>query len=230
MIYVGLDDTDIVGSKGTGRLAREIAAELSRFCNVFGVTRHQLLVHPAIPYTSHNSSAVIHILASDAEIENVFCMVRKLMKDNFIEGSDPGLAVVSSNQLKSAVIAFGLDAKRVILTQQRVRDVAENSHIKLEGLGGSEGGVIGAVAGIGLAATRNDGRFLLKGKSRELTGIRSVSEITGSGIDEIMTLNGEIVTNGKVKIEKCATPSFLGGKTVLFVEQNGEHYLALRRD
>ncbi|MDK2890060.1 MAG: hypothetical protein PWR21_692, partial [Methanoculleus sp.] len=60
-IYLGIDDTDTRESRGTGRLARMIATELARSYTVTGVTRHQLFVHPAVPYTSHNSSAVIHI-------------------------------------------------------------------------------------------------------------------------------------------------------------------------
>ena len=66
---------------------------------------------------------------------------------------------------------------------------------------------------------KNDGRFLLKGKNRELTGIRPISEILNAGIDEILTLQGESVTEGKVKILKNATPSFIHGKAVLFVEK-----------
>ena len=60
----------------------------------------------------------------------------------------------------------------------------------MEGLGGTNGGVIGAVAGIGLASLGNDGRFLLKGKNRELGGIRSVSEIINAGIDQVVTPQG----------------------------------------
>lgn len=63
MIYVGLDDTDTKDSRGTGRLARSIALALSTKYHIFGVTRHQLFVHPDIPFTSHNSSAVIHVEA-----------------------------------------------------------------------------------------------------------------------------------------------------------------------
>lgn len=59
-LYLGIDDTDTRESRGTGRLARMIARELSRSYPVMGVTRHQLFVHPSIPYTSHNSCAVIH--------------------------------------------------------------------------------------------------------------------------------------------------------------------------
>ncbi len=61
MIYVGLDDTDNKTSRGTGYLARMVAASLSDRFKVWGVTRHQLLVDPRVPYTSHNSCNVVHL-------------------------------------------------------------------------------------------------------------------------------------------------------------------------
>lgn len=229
MIYVGIDDTDTLESRGTGRLARNIAAMLSSKNKIFGVTRHQLFVHPDIPFTSHNSCAVIHAEASASAIDEIFSATKKLMHEDFVEGSDPGLAIASDGQITPAVIAFGLDAKTIIVTQERAREVAKNSKIQFEGLGGTEGGVIGAIAGVGLASLKNDGRFLLKGKNRELSGIRSIPEIIDSGIDGVLTLQGKIVNEGKVQIPKSATPSFIQGKAVLFVEQQEDHWIALKR-
>ncbi len=63
---LAIDDTDNAESIGTGRLARMLAAHLEE-ANLFaepGVTRHQLLVHPDIPYTSHNSAACIEAAGS----------------------------------------------------------------------------------------------------------------------------------------------------------------------
>jgi tRNA(Ile2) C34 agmatinyltransferase TiaS len=229
MIYVGIDDTDILGSRGTGRLARNIAAELSKKYKIFGVTRHQLLVHPDIPFTSHNSCAAIHAEAQPIDIEEIFCLTKKLMLEDFIEGSDPGLAIADSNQITPGTVAFGLDAKTIVVTQERAREIAKNSKIRFEGLGGTEGGIIGAIAGVGLASLKNDGRFLLKGKNRELSGVRSISEVINAGIDEVLTLKGETVSEGKVHIPKNATPSFIQGKAILFVEQQEEYWIALKR-
>lgn len=229
MIYIGIDDTDTLESRGTGRLARNIAAELSNKYQIFGVTRHQLFVHPDIPFTSHNSCAVIHAEAPPTAIEEIFYTTKKLMLEDYIEGSDPGLAIATTDQITPAAVAFGLDAKNVIVTQERALKVAHSCGIRVEGLGGTNGGIIGAIAGISLASLRNDGRFLLKGKNRELTGIRSVSEIIGAGIDQILTLQGETVNEGKVKILKNATPSFIHGKAVLFVEKSGDCMVALKR-
>jgi tRNA(Ile2) C34 agmatinyltransferase TiaS len=229
MIYIGIDDTDTLDSRGTGRLARNIATELSRKYQIFGVTRHQLLVHPDIPFTSHNSCAAIHAEAQSTAMEEIFCTAKKLMLEDFIEGSDPGLAIAASSQITPGAVAFGLDAKTIVVTQERARKVARNSKIHFAGLGGTNGGIIGAIAGVGLASLKNDGRFLLKGKNRELSGVRSISEVINAGIDEVSTLQGETVNEGKVQIPKNATPSFIQGKAVLFVEQHEDYWIALKR-
>jgi tRNA(Ile2) C34 agmatinyltransferase TiaS len=229
MIYVGIDDTDTLESRGTGRLARDIATKLSTNYPIFGVTRHQLFVHPDIPFTSHNSCAVVHVQAPPEAIDGIFSITKEMMLQDYIEGSDPGLAIATDSQITSAAVAFGLDAKNIVVTQERARAVAKHSCIRFEGLGGTQGGVIGAIAGIGLASLKNDGRFLLKGRNRELTGLRSIAELTSAGIDEVLTLQGIRVEEGKVRVLKNATPSFVQGKAVLFVEPNDGYFEALKR-
>lgn len=226
---MGIDDTDSAESRGTGRLARNIAAVLSESYGIFGVTRHQLFVHPEIPFTSHNSSAVIHVIADQSSVETVFQTTKKLMLEDYVESSDPGLAASSAEQVTPAVVAFGQDAKAVIVTRERALQVARNSGIRVEGLGGTNGGIIGAVAGIGLASSKNDGRFLLKDRSRDLAGTRSVSEILQYGIDQIMTLQGDVIVEGDVKILRNVTPSFINGKAVLFVEKTNDCLTSLKR-
>jgi tRNA(Ile2) C34 agmatinyltransferase TiaS len=229
MIYIGMDDTDTLQSRGTGRLARHIANELAKTFKVYGVTRHQLFVHPDIPFTSHNSCAVIHLEASEEAVDQSFLLAKNMMLQDFIIGSDPGIAIAKGRQINSAAVAFGIDAKSNIVTQERAREVAKNSSIRFEGLGGTNGGIIGAIAGIGLASLKNDGRFLLKDRNRELSGTCAVSEIVAAGIDEVSTLQGDPVVEGKVEIPKNATPSLIQGRAVLFVEKRENYFIALKR-
>jgi hypothetical protein len=229
LIYVGIDDTDTKESRGTGRLARDIATEFQLKYPIFGVTRHQLFVHPDIPFTSHNSCAVIHVQAPANAMDDIFSKAKKLMLEDFIVGSDPGLVIAETLQVNSSLVAFGQDAKTMIVTQQRALNVARNCGIRVEGLGGTNGGVIGAVAGIGLASLGNDGRFLLKCKNRELGGIKSISEIISAGIDQVVTPQGDIINEGNIRIPKNATPSFIQGKAVLFVEKSDDYFVALKR-
>ncbi len=231
-IFVGIDDTDNPGSRGTGRLARGIAAELGKSYELYGVTRHQLLVHPDIPYTSHNSSAVIHLNGCGAaDVGRIFRRVKKLVLADYVPGSDPGLTVATSEQVTPAVVAFGMDAKRTVLTLARAEQLAGNAGIVYEGLGGTCGGIIGALAGIGLAATGSDGRFLMKGRSRDLKHcVRTLPEVLASGIDQVATLDGRPVNGGRIDLGRSANPSYVRGRAVLFVEERDGYLVALKRD
>lgn len=231
-IFVGIDDTDILGSRGTGRLARGIAAELGKTYELYGVTRHQLLQHPDIPFTSHNSSAVIHLNGGKAaDVGKIFRIARKMMLADYIEGSDPGLAVATSDQVAPCMAAFGMDAKKMVVTLDRAEKLADNVGIVYEGLGGTCGGIIGAVAGIGLASTGSDGRFLMKAHSRDLKyHVRTVPEVLASGIDLVATIDGRPVNGGRVDLGRSANPSYMHGKAVLFVEERDGYLVALKRD
>ena len=71
MLIIGLDDTDVLGTRGTGYLARTIAGVLAETYPLLGVTRHQLLVHPQIPCTKNNSCAGILLDAPAADTQRV---------------------------------------------------------------------------------------------------------------------------------------------------------------
>ena len=76
---IGIDDTDNLDGPGTGHRVRQLAVELQAAGLVLseGITRHQLLVSPEIPYTSHNSSACLTVApaAAPAPVEEItrFC-------------------------------------------------------------------------------------------------------------------------------------------------------------
>ena len=231
--FLSIDDTDSLDSRGTGRLAREIAETLGDDFPVAAVTRHQLFVHESIPYTSHNSCAVIHIGPCDPEGgEMIFSTARALMLEDYVEGSDPGIALARAEQVTPEMVAFGRDAKRKVLTQEIARTLAEKCSIRLEGLGGTEDGVIGAMAGIGLASTGNDGRFIQKGRIREIKGTAPAELLLESGVDMILTVEGVQVKTGMIQVqnEKSVKPCPVNGKAVLFVEERDGKFHAVKRD
>ncbi len=216
MIYIGLDDTDNQTSRGTGRLARGIAATLAELYKVRGVTRHQLLVDPRVPYTSHNSSAAIHLdEAEDIDLAALADQVQAMMEFDFQAGSDPGLCVVRT--VPPELCEFGRRAKTELVRQAEARALAERYGCILRGLGGTEDGVIGALAAVGLAATGEDGRFLVVGRSRELQGVQSVQAILSCGIAEVRTMDGELLQEGLVETEGKLRPACRAGLPILFV-------------
>jgi len=93
----------------------------------------------------------------------------------------------------------------------------------LAGLGGNQDGVIGALAAVGLAAGGQDGRYLLLGNSRDLTGLQPLEALRAVGMDDIRTLDGQPVEAGYVLADKLR-PARRAGRPVLFVEQSGDHY------
>ena len=117
-LFVGIDDTDTLESRGTGHLAREVAAALAANLAVLGVTRHQLLVDPRVPYTAKNSSAAI-VLGPNGRLDpaDVMARVRAVMREHFNPGSDPGLCVAA--HVPAEVTAFGRRVQRDVVTQMR---------------------------------------------------------------------------------------------------------------
>jgi len=218
VIFIGLDDTDIKTSRGTGRLARAIASTLSEQYNVRGITRHQLLVDPRVPYTSHNSSATLHLQEDgDVDLAALADEVQAIMLADFQDGSDPGLCVART--VEREMTEFGRRAKTELVLQSEARDVANRCGCILRGLGGTQDGVIGALAGIGLAATGEDGRFIFIGTARELQGVQTVPAILGAGIAQVRTMDGQRLDAGLIDTGGKLRPAFREGRPILFVTQ-----------
>ncbi len=232
MLIIGLDDTDMLGTRGTGQLARAIADELAKTYPLLGVTRHQLLVHPDIPCTKNNSCAGVLLDAPAADAQRVLERVEALMLADFIQGSDPGLCVaadVAPADSLSAVTAFGRRAQQEIVTRDDARELAAACGIPLLGLGGDESGIIGALAAVGLAACGEDGRYVQVGRSRELSGLQTVAAVLEAGIAAVRTRDGQAVLEGLIDTDRLR-PARRGGQPVAVVEWTGEHWFPLKLD
>jgi len=228
MIFIGLDDTDILESRGTGHLARQIAAALAADYAVLGVIRHQLLRDPRVPCTKNNSSAAI-LLDGDPALSSAGLTgrLRVMMLDDFQPGSDPGLCV--AGLVPEAVVEFGRRTQRELVTQDEARALAAAHTISLLGLGGDEDGVIGALAAVGLAASGEDGRYVLVGRMRELAGLQPVSALLEAGIAAVQTLDGQPVTTGLVQTDKLR-PARRNGRPIAVVEWAGDCWHPLKLD
>jgi tRNA(Ile2) C34 agmatinyltransferase TiaS len=228
MIYIGLDDTDTLESRGTGHLARDIARALVVDHVLAGVTRHQLLVAPGVPYTKNNSaSAILLADGADTNLVALADRVRALMMDDFYAGSDPGLCVATDPP--PPIAAFGRRVQSEVVTQQEAKDLAQETGIILRGLGGDESGVIGALSAVGLAASGQDGRYVLVGRSRELKGLQPVSALLDAGIVDVCTQSGQSVSEGLVLADRLR-PARRNGQAVLVVVRQDEYWLPLKLD
>jgi len=226
MIFIGMDDTDNLQSRGTGRLSRSVAEELARDFKIHGVVRHQLLVDPRVPYTSHNSCAVI-VLEGPAgtSLPVLFERVKQQMLDDFQPGSDPGLCV--TDHIPQDVIAFGHKAQSEFVTQKEARELAAANNILLEGLGGTQDGVIGSLAGVGLAFEGNDGRYLQVGHLRELSGLQTIETVLDAGVSAVQTVEGQPVKQGLVMADKLR-PARRNGQPVALVNWAEDHWQPIK--
>jgi len=224
---IGIDDTDNLESRGTGHLARTISGALEQDFHIQGIIRHQLLEDERVPKTAKNSSAAILLDGDPDLLEDIALFVRKMMLDDFQPGSDPGLCVAAS--VSDDVIAYGQRARREFLYQDEPRALAATHGIYLEGLGGTQGGVIGALAAVGLAASGNDGRYVQVGSIRALEGLQPVSAVLDAGVTAVKTLDGNMVTEGLILADKIR-PARRDGQPILFVERQEDHWQPLKLD
>jgi hypothetical protein len=182
-IYIGFDDTDTADSeRGTGKLARWFENELPDGCRLWGVVRQQLLLDDSIPYTTHNSSACAIIEATNGcSIDELVSRAVSHIERHFIPGSDPGLCAVSEdNPALSKLILFGRICTKRVVTQKEAFQAAPGIH--LSGHGGTNDGIIGAAAAVGLTALGWGGRFIEFGRLRDFPDKVRVSDLEQSGI------------------------------------------------
>ena len=220
MIYIGIDDTDIVGSPGTNQLARKIVRRLGRVAREAIVCRHQLFFDPRVPFTSGNGSASIQLPhGGDVPRDELIASVRDEMRDFFVEGSDPGLAVATTASVE--MTAFAARARAEVVNQSDARTVAARSDCHLEGLGGTNQGIIGALAAIALAAGGDHGRVVHLGQwpwPDRFSGVQPVGAIRERGIADIRTAIGDAFAGDEIDVGKHLRPNWRGGRVVLFVE------------
>ena len=229
MIFIGLDDTDTIESRGTGHLARQIAAALANAgYAISGVTRHQLLLDPRVPCTKNNSCAAILVDADgEAHITKLLDQVRTIMLAEHQQGSDPGLCIAAT--VPEAATKFGRRTQHQVVDKEEASHIAADSGVTLLGLGGTHDGIIGALAAVGLAASGDDGRYVLVGRSRELSGLQPISALLEAGIAAVQTQDGEPVAEGLVLTDKLR-PARRDGLPVAVVEWASDHWLPLKLD
>ncbi|MGI5921590.1 MAG: hypothetical protein ACOX6I_07620 [Syntrophomonadaceae bacterium] len=226
-ILVCIDDTDTMKTDGTddistGELAGMIAKVIEK--NNWGhcerITRHQLLIHPDIPYTSHNSSMCFAADINSVYLDKLIDFASDFLARESAPGSDPGLCVAVTERISRPawLIAFGFMAKNYIMTKQEAYDLAERLKIHLSEHGGNGQGVIGALAGAGLRLSGNDGRFKGRIKINAPNDIITVGDLRAQGrVDMVKCLEQGIVLpdNELIKLGDALKAVWLYGKSVV---------------
>jgi hypothetical protein len=232
-LLIGVDDTDAGDSIGTGALAREIAARLERDLGAAprGITRHQLFVHPDIPYTSHNSSACIEVeCAAGAGAVAEACAA--LLEAMFHPGADPGLCVGPPERLAAApLVAFGRRAQIEVVPRAEAEALAREHDLALRPLGGTGLGVIGALAGAALRASADDGRFLSLPGARQIAGALTVGELLARlSIDAVVDeSDAPLAADEVIDTRGWVRPDLRGGRVLLKVERGPGGWAVARK-
>jgi tRNA(Ile2) C34 agmatinyltransferase TiaS len=223
-VLVGIDDTDNIDSRGTGFRAREFGRELAEagLAKVRGISRHQLFVHPDIPYTSHNSALCLDMDWHGGPIDRLGDLVRDYLSRTAAPGSDAGFCIASFEKVGAEAVDFGQRAKTEVLTKEEAVALAAHRGFCLEGVTGDHGGIIGAFACVGLRRTGNDGRFVWVEGVRELNGIATARHLLEqTGIDVLRNVSGpkEPAADDLIDVAPWPRPVLLDHKAVLLIEE-----------
>jgi hypothetical protein len=229
---IGVDDTDDLETRGTGHRVRQLMDRLveTHLATPKGITRHQLLVDARIPYTSHNSSACLVM-----EIEHpddAWELSREFLVLTSASSSDVGLSMAAWTNIPDEVLSFGYRAKTEVLALSEAWQIISRSGIRCEGLKGTGGGIIGALAGIGLHRGGEDGRFLWLPGLRELSGKYLVRDLNAAGhIDQVCTLDHmQLSPAESVNVGDWVRPVLRNGRSTLYVEEQNHEWHILSKE
>lgn len=209
--------------RGTGKLARWFEHELPDGCLVWGVVRQQLLVNERIPYTSHNSAACVVIDCPESVSMEVLSE-RAIFHINqhFIDGSDPGLCICpEGHEALQSLASFGRACTERIVSQKDALTAARGVH--LSGHGGTNDGIIGAAAAVGLTSHGWSGRFIEFGRLRNISETVPVGTLEQLGIQVISLDRDAQVPSPDDMVENRGwlRPRLLGERPVLLVIPGG---------
>lgn len=218
MIYVGVDDTDMPGTPGTNKFARALATALADRYRCEVIVRHQLLDDPRVPCTSKNSAASMLLESRNgSSLEPLIEALRDFIRGWFVEGSDPGFCITET--VPDAFTEFGRRCQKELVTQREARNLAATHDVHLEGCGGTDDGVIGALAAVGLLAEGNDGRVVQIGSwPDDLSGPQDIPSLKARDVEVRCLDSNRAVTSGTVDVGKHLRPSYRGKRIIQYAQ------------
>lgn len=225
---VGIDDTDMPGIGGTGRLARRLAAEIEalNLGRSTGVTRHQFYEGPGVPKTARNSAAAV-AFTGVTSVAGLFETACAIVARESIDGSDPGVAV-GAGPASADLVEFARRAQRGLVGQAEARAHGAAWATGLAGLGGTEEGVIGALGALALRLDGDDGRFVDLPGIRRVAGLLSVAEVLDrTAIADVVDVEERIplAPASRLDLGDWVRPRLMGGRPVLVVRRSEEMWV-----
>ena len=221
--FVCIDDTDSITSGSTGKLLARLIEiiEEKGWGRCSFITRHQLYVHPDIPYTSHNSSMCFIIDLDERYYDRLIDYTSNFLVHESEAGSDPGFCVAIPERIDNPglLVSFGQKAKKAVLTKRDAYGLARFLGIHLSEHGGTGQGVIGALAGVGLRLSGNDGRFRGRLDLGEINEVLAVNKaLLHKDVDLVRSLRGEALgRDDLIRLGEKVKTVLSGGKSVLLV-------------
>lgn len=227
-LVIGIDDTDDLYSPGTGRRARQLLDELTKagLGTPAGATRHQLLVDDRIPYTTHNSSACIAWRSAGGDPDAVVAEVIRFCGE-FLErvcppAADPGLVVAIPRRILDtpALVEFGRQAKLEVLRTEDAWKLGAALGVHISGHGGTQDGVLGALAGVGLHLSGNDGLFIDMPGLHDLPPESTIDDLRRLvGIDDARdSAQRRPEPDEPIELSDWVRPVLLEGRAVLLLD------------
>jgi hypothetical protein len=222
---IGIDDTGTTRLKGTSSHARLLAIQLGEagLGAVHGITRHQHYIHPAIRYTSNNSSACLLVETGNYDEMKMFC--RNFIRETAAPLSCAGMCIAREDDIPRLVLKWGNRAKYELLDKNEAREIVGKFGIYLEGINGTHEGIIGALAAVGLRKNGNDGRLTWLKKKKELRelipGFYAPQELKEDyGIEQILVrLEKPYLGERKIYVHDWFRPVMKYGKITLIIEK-----------
>ncbi|WP_456372465.1 methanogenesis marker protein 11 [Methanocaldococcus sp.] len=153
-VIIGIDDTDTKEEGATWVLAHEIGLEVEK--NKLGYYLDHTIVqlYPGNPNKTQNCVSIALSFAVYPEYKyKIDKFVKKLLKEKSLS-DDTAMAVYYGLFPSKSMKLFSMKAKKKMITLEEAKSIALRNNIKIIPVTG-KGGIIGAVAALGLAEHHN---------------------------------------------------------------------------
>lgn len=232
--YIAIDDTDEIGYFiSTGEICEHIVKHIHmKYSKTTAITRHQLYLHEAIPYTSHNSSMCFTCQLDIQSFEEVKAFILEYITHISASSSSGGVAMVFEKDIinPQVLMDYGFDAKNKVLTKDLAYRIAKEQNVFLQEINNGGNGIIGALAGVALRLSGNDGR--LRGKITLEQSEMLPKELLQKGIvDSVEVVNANmLIDSKKIVFEEGLKWILKEHKKVLLVQEGQNFYTPLGKE